>query len=579
MARSSLLLLVLSACVGPPGPEGEPGKDGSVDWPRGSDALGGLTVLDVDTTWDGDVLVDATVYVPEGVTLSIAAGSSVDLMPDAGLIVDGILDLQGTDGNPVAFADFAKASIGNQGVAVWGAANESTIRFATFEGVDLRLTGDPTAVVSDVAFSDATVWIRDRSTPLQVLDTTFEANFLDGWTAISARGIPELRVERMDGFQIGYGIEFEGLQDGAVLSVVDATFTDTSQAIRVGTIGEFDATVTLQDVSLDRGTSYGFYFDNADVTLTDVHITDTLFQSIYGTATTTLDIVDSSIDGSGNMGIYHLGDGLAVTGTSVANTLGDGINGVDNVVLNNVTVDSAPNCIDVDGDALTATMVTLTGCWSDGIEATGDVDLTDVSIAQPGVYGIYAGGSATLDGVAVDGSGNTGLYALDGANIDQTTITSAGYRGIQVTGDLVATNLTVDGTDNYGVYVSGGGSLSFCSVANAGLDGIYFASGDPAVVQNCDVTDSAQYGIRGLSSGAVLLDVIGNNVTGSGSWGVLEAQVVDGNYIADNLGLVGTDLGVGGVVDGIRDTDSTQVQDADQLINPLAAPVPYTGPQ
>jgi parallel beta-helix repeat protein len=62
------------------------------------------TTITADATWHGRILVDATLTVPAGITLSIRPGASVIFTNEAGLTVHGILRAEGTAEQPVAFA-------------------------------------------------------------------------------------------------------------------------------------------------------------------------------------------------------------------------------------------------------------------------------------------------------------------------------------------------------------------------------------------------------------------------------------------------------------------------------------------
>src|SRR5882757_4587032 len=76
--------------------------------------------LTEDTTWsDGSVYVlDSTIYVPNNITLTIAAGTIIKnaapIWVQYGITVNngGTLDIIGTSGNPVIFTSFRDDSVG-----------------------------------------------------------------------------------------------------------------------------------------------------------------------------------------------------------------------------------------------------------------------------------------------------------------------------------------------------------------------------------------------------------------------------------------------------------------------------------
>ena len=75
-----------------------------------------------DITWSGEVIVGALYYVCPTATLTIAADTKVKFMPSAGLVVDGTLKLEGSDGAPVVFTTNYSSTAGNYGVSVGGTA-------------------------------------------------------------------------------------------------------------------------------------------------------------------------------------------------------------------------------------------------------------------------------------------------------------------------------------------------------------------------------------------------------------------------------------------------------------------------
>ncbi|MBK9647147.1 MAG: hypothetical protein IPO67_18650 [Deltaproteobacteria bacterium] len=94
-----------------------------------------------DITWSGEVIVGAVYYVCPTATLTIAADTQVKFMPSAGLVVDGTLKLEGSDGAPVVFTTNYSSTAGNYGVSVGGTGDKSTLQYATFEHINLRLEG------------------------------------------------------------------------------------------------------------------------------------------------------------------------------------------------------------------------------------------------------------------------------------------------------------------------------------------------------------------------------------------------------------------------------------------------------
>jgi len=63
--------------------------------------------LSGDTTWSGTCILDATVVVPDGNTLTIESGTVVSIAPNAGITVYGRLMANGTESQPVRFTHSA----------------------------------------------------------------------------------------------------------------------------------------------------------------------------------------------------------------------------------------------------------------------------------------------------------------------------------------------------------------------------------------------------------------------------------------------------------------------------------------
>jgi len=67
-------------------------------------AIHAPSTIRADATWEGNILVDATLTVPAGATLSLRPGTALRFTSEAGLTVHGVLRAEGTVEQPVTFA-------------------------------------------------------------------------------------------------------------------------------------------------------------------------------------------------------------------------------------------------------------------------------------------------------------------------------------------------------------------------------------------------------------------------------------------------------------------------------------------
>ncbi len=81
--------------------------------------------------WSGEIVMDKTVTVPQGVTLSIAPGTRIRASkPEATLVVSGILQARGTAEKPIIFV----APTGWQGIHFFEASGISELTHVTIDG-------------------------------------------------------------------------------------------------------------------------------------------------------------------------------------------------------------------------------------------------------------------------------------------------------------------------------------------------------------------------------------------------------------------------------------------------------------
>jgi hypothetical protein len=98
-----ILTLPLVACVvGPEGDDGTIGGGSGSGSGSGSGGEGGISgKISASTQWSGAVLISGITTIDPGVTVTVAAGSTLTFKGVASLQVGGIFDVQGTSASPV----------------------------------------------------------------------------------------------------------------------------------------------------------------------------------------------------------------------------------------------------------------------------------------------------------------------------------------------------------------------------------------------------------------------------------------------------------------------------------------------
>jgi hypothetical protein len=186
----------------------------------------------------------------------------------------------------------------------------------------------------------------------------------------------------------------------------------------------------------------------------------------------------------------------------------------------------------------------------------GSLSLTDVDVSDTGRTCIYSRALAlTAVRVTVQNCGSRGIHAVDGA--------------------LTADNVRAINNESDGIYAQSL-LMTNSTISDNGISGVNVAGSADSSIENSDISGNVEYGVRG-STGDNALDMSGNNVVGNGKQGANEVRWMSGNYLADNNGQTGPDTGSGGDLDGVRNTDTAQVNDADQIANPLAEAITGTG--
>ncbi len=128
-----------------------------------------------NTVWDlsgSPYVILNTIFVNEGISLTVEPGATVKFDSSTSLIVKGTIMAQGEDSNPIIFT-----------------SNKSTPNIGDWGSVRIDTSSGATSLIEYANFSYATfaVWIREASPTIQnceMSNTTFSAVQIDGGSAI-----------------------------------------------------------------------------------------------------------------------------------------------------------------------------------------------------------------------------------------------------------------------------------------------------------------------------------------------------------------------------------------------------------
>ena len=523
-------------CKGADGDVGQDGEDGK-----------SLFTVDADLTWSADQELQGMVYVLPGVTLTIEEGVTVTLMPAAGLVVDGTLDVQGASSTEVSFEATSGA---NAGVVVSGIGDTSTIKRAFFTGVDLTVADDGATQIKNVGFSDATLTLQSRTAAFAVDSVDFADNAHQK-DCLVAVGLEDLTVTNSTFDGCDGALVFDGGSDTAAVDISGVSIANSNSGISVGD-GVHTQTASIGVVDFDdlREGAVALYGASASVSSVSIDMVGSA--AIYGDMSSSLAIVTSVINDSGGYAVDVAGavslDGVTVNGAHGGVRTFGGIYVGDSTIENIIGIG-----LEITGDAA-ITGATVESTSGTGIHVSGgrlDIDTTDViSAGDAGIvveYGDFDG-----DDVTISGAGSVGIRTFNGdLTLVDGSVTDIFGPGLATEfGDVEITNTVIDGTAGSGVVVSGGDILAAgCDISNAKNDGIV---GDGALdISGTDIDSVDQYGIVGNGGGDVTvtnstttntgntgiysdggaLDVVGTDVENTGNFGI---GVYQGTLVVDD---------------------------------------------
>jgi hypothetical protein len=385
-----------------------------------------------------------------------------------------------------------------------------------------------------------------------------------------------------------------------------------------GVVG-VDGNLNTTSLSLSDIGGIGIYCAGGDVTLTDTTVSTTGSHGVsVSDGNASLVATDGPVEvlSAGGAGIAVSGGNLSADGFIVRNSFGAGVDLYDGQgLLSSCLVENAGShgIAGRTSPSLSVSSCSIVSSYNHGITLNGGGNLvvasstvespgltgisgyrvstqvTDSSVVSPGQNGIYVyNGSLSVLGAVISNATTYGIYSslsdttLDGVQIVDLSLAgdqfSAGAIGITVANaSATISNTLVDKAQSYGISMMAG-SVTASTISNGDYTGIYLSGHGAASISDSNITGNLFRGIHGISIGANLIDVTGNNITGNGDYGLTYLQDITGNYVADNKGFVGADTTSGGTLDGVRDTHGTQIYGADVINAPAAAVLTGTGP-
>lgn len=444
--------------------------------------------IEEDLYWDEDITLTTVWYIAEGATLTIAAGVNVSFQAGAGIVVDGAIVSEGTSEAPVNFKSASSLSTGNYGVSVGGSGDTSTLDHASFSSIGLRLEGEAIPSITGSSFADSTLEVYSRETGFSVTDCDFSENRRDNQSAIVARSVGQLDVSGATFTAVGNAIIYDGSPTSAVLNISSSTFENVTRAAHVGSVEEFQHTVSISDVSVSRATSQAFTFYGADATLSNVNISGTLSHGLYGDIDSTVIWTSGSVDDTIGVGINVQGS-LHLTDVSVSNTDTHGIYAGEN--------------------GSSATNVTVQNTEGNGIYSNGELTVSGGNFSNLRSSGIYAAyGDLTVDGATVSGALSHGIYAYRGA-LNATDVNVSEVEGTAIyahSRDMTVSNAEITGARTYGLYVYRGNmNVSDITISDTESTAMYANDGS-LVADGVSINDARGYGVYASYGSVTLTD-------------------------------------------------------------------------
>jgi hypothetical protein len=404
------------------------------------------TTISTDTVWRGNYLVDGSVTVNSGVTLTVEEGAVVKFKTTTSLInVYGTLQVSGTEDHPVYFTSYHDDTVGGDtngngtstspGLSNWryiyansGAVvnmSYAVVRYGgSYSGRQLYDNGG-TFNISHATISDSYDGLYSQTGTVTVAYSDIQGQH---YGVISLGGSTEITSSTIHG-SILAGVRVQGI--GSALTLRDNSFTGNNYAANVA----YYTPTFVHSGNAASGNSYnGIVVDgniNDDTTFT---VADDESEMPY--------VVENSI-------VINAGYTLTIEPGAVVKFMKTG----SKITVNGQLI----------AQGTATSTIYFTSIKDDSVGGDTNGDGTSTTPSAGNWIGIEVGSNATgatVSNAVVRYEGNlsgSGFYVMGGSvNLTSVTIASSSSYGVRNTSGTTNISLSEIRNQSYGVYITGG---------------------------------------------------------------------------------------------------------------------------
>ncbi|MCK6529630.1 hypothetical protein L6R50_19440 [Myxococcota bacterium] len=279
-----------------------PGDDDGTD-DDGSPPTGDLWVLSEDATWgpgEGPVDLVGDLYVPPGIVLTLEAGATLRLYPEADVYVEGALVAEGSPGAPVSFE---RATAFRWGSVQIASESASSLEWIGVEGGSFFVRSGLDRVYGG-SFENASITVYDGG-EFTVEGCSFAVTEADS-AHLNAVYAPE----------------------GGALHVLDTAVTGYRSGVLFYGTGAEGELLHLEDLEVEQATWMGVVVDDAELDADGLRVLEAAGSGLYATSVRGV-VRGAYLAGNGSSGLYGGGASasLDLEGSDVTNNVGYGILG------------------------------------------------------------------------------------------------------------------------------------------------------------------------------------------------------------------------------------------------------------